>query len=118
VEIKAMTDKVALRIDPDALTIGDLEDFEDVTGSSLFDAIKPVQVKDEDGNLVRDEKGRPETEVKLSAKALKALIWIMKRAEEPNFTVDDARNVRVSSLEIVDNGESEPEGNGESGETD
>lgn len=113
-----MADKVALRIDPDALTIGDLEDFEDVTGASLFDAIKPVQVRDEDGEIVRDEKGRPETEVKLTAKALKALIWIMKRIDQPDFSIEDARNVRVTSLEILGDDEPESEGNGESGATD
>lgn len=109
-------EKVVLKVDPDALTIGDLEDFEDVVGASLFDALQPVPTRDEDGSVVRDEKGRPVTEVKVTAKALKALIWITQRVDRPDFTLQDARNVRVTSLEIVDDA-ADPEGNDESGET-
>jgi hypothetical protein len=92
---------VALRIDPDTLTIGDLEDFEDVVGAPLYDVLQPRPVIGPDGKKVLDENGRPELETKISAKALKALIWITQRAEKPGFTLDDARNVRVSALELV-----------------
>jgi hypothetical protein len=94
-------DTIALRVDPDKLTIGDLEDFEDVTGVPLYEAIEAKPVRDEDGNKVLDEKGRPELQTKISTKALKALIWITQRAENPDFSLEDARNVRISALEIV-----------------
>lgn len=109
-------EKVNIKFDEDALTLGDLEDFEDVTGVELFEALKPVPVKDEDGKPVRDEKGRPVQSVQLSAKSLKALVWIVLRAERPGFSLDDARNIKVAALEITDSGD---EGNdvGESDET-
>ncbi len=115
-----MTDKISLRIDPDALTIGDLEDFEDGVGVPLYDALKPVVVKDDEGKVVLDEpdeKGRqrPLTEVKISSKALKHLVWIIQRNTNPDFTLTDARNVKVGNLEIV--GDDDESGNVESSES-
>jgi hypothetical protein len=95
------TDSVSLRIDPDVLTIGDLEDFEDVVGVALYDVLQPKPVYGPDGKKVLDEKGRPELETKIPTKALKALIWITQRVEKPDFSLQDARNVRVSALELV-----------------
>ncbi len=90
-----------LQIDPDALTIGDLEDFEEGVGKPLHEALKPTPVLDEDGNKVFDAKGRPELQVNLSAKALRYLVWIVKRQTDPSFTPDDARKVRVGQLELA-----------------
>jgi hypothetical protein len=92
---------VALRIDPDVLTIGDLEDFEDVVGKPLYDVLQPKPVYGPDGKKLLDEKGRPELQTQISSKALKALIWISQRAEKPGFSLDDARSVKVSALELV-----------------
>jgi hypothetical protein len=91
---------VALRIDPDSLTVGDLEDFEEVVGAPLYDVLQPKPVF-EDGKKVLDDDGRPVLETKISSKALKALIWISQRAEKPGFSLEDARNVKVSALELV-----------------
>ena len=92
---------VSLRIDPDILTIGDLEDFEDVVGAPIYEVLSPRPVIGPDGKKVLDEKGRPELETKIPTKALKALIWITQRVDNPAFTLDDARSVRVSALELV-----------------
>lgn len=92
---------VSLRIDPDVLTIGDLEDFEDVVGAPIYDVLSPRPVIGPDGKKVLDEKGRPELQTQISTKALKALIWITQRIEKPEFSLEDARNVRVSALELV-----------------
>jgi hypothetical protein len=105
------TDSVSLRIDPEILTIGDLEDFEDVVGAPLYDVLQPKPVYGPDGKKVLDEKGRPELETKIPTKALKALIWITQRIEKPEFSLEDARNVRVSALELVG---SDGQGNDES----
>ncbi len=102
---------VSLRIDPDVLTIGDLEDFEDVVGAAIYDVLSPRPVIGPDGKKVLDEKGRPELETKIPTKALKALIWISQRAEDPAFSLEDARNVRVSALELV--GAEDGQGNDE-----
>lgn len=101
---------VALRVDPDALTIGDLEDFEDVVGLPLYDALQPKPVRDANGRKLLDEKGRPEMQTQISTKALKALIWITQRMEKPGFSLDDARAVKVSALELV---AADGQGNGE-----
>ncbi len=92
---------VSLRIDPDVLTIGDLEDFEDVVGAPLYDVLQPKPVRDDQGKKVLDDDGRPELQTQIPTKALKALIWITQRIEKPDFSLEDARNVRVSALELV-----------------
>ncbi|MFB7185206.1 hypothetical protein ACFCZT_07780 [Streptomyces sp. NPDC056230] len=107
-----MTDSIALRIDPDSLTIGDLEDFEDVVGKPLYEALAPRPVIGPDGKKVLDEKGRPELETQVSTRSLKALIWISQRAITPGFSLEDARNVKVSALELVAP-DSDGSGNGE-----
>lgn len=101
-----------LVVDPNSMTIGDLEDFEDACGMSMDKAFKSVVVRDEEGNVVYDEpdaKGirRPKTEVQVSAKVLKTLVWIVKRADNPEFTLDDARSVKISELELTGTDEDE-----------
>lgn len=100
-----------LSINPQDMTIGDLEDFEDVVGMSMDKAFKPVPLLDENGERVfeKDAKGvlRPQTTVELSTKALKALIWIVKRQDNPDFTLEDARKIKVSELELQ--GDDSPE---------
>lgn len=88
--------------DENRLTIGDLEDFEDAVGAPLFEALKPSKVYDENGKVERDEDGRPKEEMNLSAKVLKAIVWIANRQENPEFTLADARNVRVTELDIIE----------------
>lgn len=91
-----------LVVDPDDFDIGDMEDFEDAVGVPLNEALKPVVVRDPETNeVVRGEDGRPELEVKVSAKALRHLVWILQRKTDPDFTPEQARKVKVSSLEIV-----------------
>ncbi len=117
--------------DENTLTIGDLEDFEDAIGMSLTTALKPIPVRDaETGEVVRHdcrndecegavnddgfcrENGRPLQTVDMKAKVLKGLIWIANRQENPEFTLADARNVKVTELDIVrldDEGDASPE---------
>lgn len=68
-----------MNIDVDSLTIGDLEDFEEAAGVSFMQAA-------ESGSM--------------SAKAMKALVWITQRKQDPSFSLDDARNVEVSKVEF------------------
>lgn len=93
-------EKIDLELNTDALTLGDLEDFEETVGKTIDEVVKPVPVYDEDGKRVFDEKGRPEMTVKLSTKSLVALVWIVQRQKDQSFTLADARKVRVSSLVI------------------
>lgn len=104
-------------INPDNLTIGDLEDFEQVTGKA-FDKVLAGEIqRDDEGNILRDEKGRPVTAVHLNATALKALVWISQRASNPEFSLEDARNVKVTELNL-DVPADEDEGKGESATND
>ena len=97
-----------LKLDPEDLSIGDLEDFEDITGQSLTEALKARPVIDSDGNRMFDEKGRPLSEAQLSAKVIKALVFVTKRRDNPAFTLEDARHVRISELKFS---EADVEGN-------
>lgn len=89
-----------LSIDTDELTIGDLEDFHTLAGMSLEAAFAERLVLDADGNKIFDEKGRPLKAATVNPTALKALIYINQRRDNPDFTIDDARNVKISELEI------------------
>jgi hypothetical protein len=70
-----------LSLDVDALTLGELVDLGDVIGD---DAVAKLG------------------EGKTSPKAVLALVWIAKRREDPTFTLEQARAVKVSSLEFAD----------------
>lgn len=63
-------------INLDDLTIGDLEEIEDVVGETSDSIFK----------------GTP------SAKALKAIVYVICRRENPEFTLEDAAKVKVSDL--------------------
>lgn len=64
-------------INIDDLTLGDLEEVEKIAGVSV-------------GELFADGK--------LPAKALKAIVWVMRRREDPTFSLEDAANVKVSDF--------------------
>lgn len=96
-----MTEKIRVSVDPDSMTMGDLEDFESYTGTSFAESVKHVKVLDDEGNVKRDDRGRPETQVQMTAKAMTALMWIAIRQDRPGFTVKEAREVRPSAIEWV-----------------
>lgn len=75
-----------IKLDPEALTFGDMEDFEEVSGSPLMEAFANV--------------GKSGEMATLKAKDLVALVWICGRAEDPEFTLDQARRVRMSDIEV------------------
>jgi len=75
-----VAEKITLNIDD--LTIQDLQDFEDEVGKPLSEAVGD----------------------NMSARALKALVWVVKRAEDPNFTLDDAGKIKVEELDLGDDG--------------
>lgn len=106
-----MTDKVSVRLNPDDLTLGDLEDFEEVTGKSLEQALKPVKQYDDEGQLIVDERGRPILSPNISTRTLVAIVWIVNRKIRPGFTLADARAVKVDELEIEVDADADGEGN-------
>lgn len=93
----------ALNLNPEDLSLGDLEDFENITGMQLQDALaaKPV-IDPETGKQKKDAKGRPLREAQLSITVIKALVFLTKRREDPAFTIEDARNVKVTELNFTE----------------
>jgi hypothetical protein len=69
---------------PESLTVGELCDLTDVTGEQL--------------NAVDLSKGI------VSPKVLLGLAWIIKRREDPEFTVEQAREIKVVDLDFQGNG--------------
>lgn len=67
-----------LKLDPNSLTVGDLIDFEAATGEKWSDVFKSNQ--------------QP------SGNALAALVWILGRRDDPSFTLEAARDVKVTEL--------------------
>ncbi|BEP14816.1 hypothetical protein acdb102_31270 [Acidothermaceae bacterium B102] len=96
-----------LTVNYDDMTIGDLEDFEQLTGSTWEEAFAPKLVLDEQGNKVFDDKGRPVKSAHVSATVLKVLVYISERRDHPDFTIDDARNTKIREIEFVE-GEPDP----------
>lgn len=75
----------ALEINPDELTLDDLEEFQDITGQTFDEAFQA------NGNGT----------AKVSAKAMKAIVYLIKRQKNPAFTLEDAGKVRLSELQFA-----------------
>lgn len=67
---------ISVRLDD--LTIGDLEDIEQLSGATLQDI----------------------TEGRMNAAAVAALVFVSERREHPEFTIEDARKVRMVDVGI------------------
>lgn len=74
--------------DPGTLTLAELCDFEEAAGVAAMVAFKEG----------------------LSAKAITALVWVLKRRDDPQFTLDDARATTLADLGFA------AEGGGEDGD--
>jgi hypothetical protein len=66
-------------IDANSITLGELEQIEDITGRNVVSELG---------------RGQP------SAKTMTALVYIFKRRLDPDFTIDDAKNMDVMSFRI------------------
>lgn len=71
-----------LQFDPESLTLGDLEDFESYVGLPLERALDPVT-------------NQPST-----MRALVGLLWILHRQQDPQFTLQQARALKLHELEF------------------
>jgi len=95
----------SLNIDPNSMTIGDLDDFEQIVGKPMQEALAERPVIDPDtGEPQRDKRGRLVRKVQPSAKSMLALVYIARRKTDPGFTLEDARQVPISEL-TADEGE-------------
>ncbi|XVU22536.1 hypothetical protein ACQPZJ_35445 [Actinoplanes sp. CA-054009] len=96
-----MTDVFVMDFDPDELSMGDMEDFYDLAGRTVEEALTAYPLKDPDtGEKLLDERGRPITGVRIRPKEMTGFIWLTKRREDPTFTYEQARSVKVKQLTI------------------
>lgn len=77
------------------LSFGDMEDFENETGEPLMKAVAQMQ------------KGEAST------KSLIALVWICGRTENPDFTLDDVRKMKLGELEFDVVADADPTSDGD-----
>ena len=73
-----------LTINIDDLTVGDIEDFEAACGLDFFSLVKAGGKLD------------------IPIRALAPLIWITERKSNPEFTLADARSVKMTEIEAPD----------------
>lgn len=76
-----------LAIDPAKLTLGDLEDFEEATGTGLLAVFESLN---SDGLS------------SLKMKDLTTLIWIVRRSDDPDFTLAQARRMSFGELQSME----------------
>ena len=79
-----------LTIDPEQMTLRDMEDLEQVSG-------KPV------GEFIAKFQGKAGGDIRLvdfDAKTIVAMVWIFGRKSEPGLTLDAARDTALASLEF------------------
>lgn len=89
-----------ITLDPNQLDFGDLEDFEEFTGQGLMETFDKIGASGD----VKD----------LKVKTVVGLLWICGRQENPNFSLTDARRVKLTELEIDVGGEPDPTPGGDS----
>jgi hypothetical protein len=87
-----MSEEITVKVDFDAWTFEDHEDFEEYVGEPWEVAYGAKQLIDKDTGLPAvDNRGRPKKGLRLSMKAVVATVWIEKRREVPGFTLADAK---------------------------
>lgn len=70
-------DSEEIRLDPNELTLGEGEEFEELTGLAIA-SLKPGAA--------------------IPSKALSVLVYLVKRRSNPDYTLDDARRIRYAEL--------------------
>jgi hypothetical protein len=73
--------------DFESLTLNEVEQIELITGSSIDQLMDAGQAK---------------------GKAMKAIIWIMKKRIDPNFTLEQAGNLSMTEANALFAGENDP----------
>lgn len=90
-------------LNPDELTLGDLELFEEATGLDLMEALKPIVERDPETDMPipdPDNPGKPKMTVKMTAKAFLGLIYVVVKREDPTVTVADLRKMKLNDFEF------------------
>lgn len=103
--VTVVPERKKLKFNQANMTLGDLEDFEEITGRSFNSAMKQVPVLDPvTGQPMRDPdpeaKGRPLTTMEMSMKGMVALVYIAMKKDDPTFTIEDARALKLTEFEM------------------
>lgn len=97
-------EKTKVTLDLEALSMGDMEAFEDATGLNLAEELAPkpvidprtrMPVKDPD-----DDKGRPLLRVTISSATRTGLVYLGMRRTDPSVTIDQVRAMRVGEIDF------------------
>lgn len=80
------TDKITVDLDPNDLTLGEIEDLEGAGGVPFGVLMKQLD------------------EQTFSSRALTALVWVAMRRKDPDFTLEDARRVKIGQVEVPNPG--------------
>lgn len=97
---KVAVQGAVLSLSPDDLTLGEMEEFEELAGRPLAKMMQGDVVKDENGNVIPGKDGKPMREIDPRVKDIIALVFLAKRRDDPAFTLDDARQIKISELKL------------------
>lgn len=78
-----MDEKIRIDLDPKTMTIDEIETLEDLAGEPSGQLMSAL------------------AENRLNARGLRALVVVMKRREDPSFTIDQTGDLRLSQIEWV-----------------
>lgn len=98
-----MGEKIKVSMDMDAMTFGELELFEDVTGLVMSDAVRSDIVRDKDGRPLPDPddpKGRPLREMKMGVKAMMGMVFLAMRRDNPEVSFQDVREMKMADIDF------------------
>lgn len=99
-----MTEKRKIQFNEDDMTLGDMEEFEEIVGKTFSEAMKRVKVLDDDGNHMKDPdpeaKGKGLYTYTMSMKGMTAIVYLALRKEDPDITLADVRKLRMTDFEL------------------
>jgi hypothetical protein len=84
-----MPEAKPLRFSVESITVGDMEDLEEITGKSFGELMDLLGNAESGGTM------------SIPIKVLKALVFIIGRQTDPGYTLEQARKVKVTELELV-----------------
>lgn len=74
-----------VKLDFDSLSVGDLLDFEEKTGANLIETTTQMEKTGQ-----------------APMKALVGLLWICRRSEDPSYSYEDARKMKITELAEIE----------------
>lgn len=80
-----------INLSQSSLTLGDMEDFEELTGQSLGRVVEVAATADADSMLAS-----------LPIKTITGLIWITGRKADPSLTLEQVRSMPIEDLESLE----------------